>query len=167
MKQLHPKAVWLFFLPSTIITLVFLLVVGIPFGVILTDGIAANENSYALIITIAAVLVIFLFGFLLPYFWAKFSYRFYKYELIEQGFRKESGVIMKSYVTIPYERIQNVDIQRGILARMLGLSTLKIQTAGSSMEGAEGILPGLLHKDAEKLRDELIQKAKGSKSQGL
>jgi len=167
MKQLHPKAVWLFFIPSAIIPLLFLLILGISFGAILSNGLKTGAHSNAMIMTIISILVVFVFGFLLPYFWAKLTYRFYKYELVEQGFRKESGVIIKSYVTIPYDRIQNVDIQRGILARMLGLSDLKIQTAGSSIAGAEGRLPGLLHKDAEKLRDELIVRAKGNKNQGL
>lgn len=114
-------------------------------------------------VIIAILLIILLFV------WAKLSYRFYKYELTDDGFRKELGVIYKKYVTIPYDRIQNVDIYRGILARLLGLSDLNIQTAGSSAQVSkgEGILPGLLHEDAEKLRDELIRRAKQSKNQGL
>ena len=101
--------------------------------------------------------------------WAKLSYHFYRYELTEDGFQKELGVIWKKYVTIPYDRIQNVDIHRGIIARLLGLSDLNIQTAGSAAQiyrnstfglGAEGRLPGLSKKDAERLRDELISRAK-------
>src|SRR3989344_4147735 len=80
---------------------------------------------------------------LLTYIWARLSYHFYRYELTKEGFRKESGVISKSYVTIPYNRIQNVDIYRGVMARLLGLSSLWIQTAGiSGMVRAEGLLPG-------------------------
>lgn len=103
------------------------------------------------------------------YVWARLSYRFYLYELTENGFKKESGIIYKRYVTIPYDRIQNVDIIRGVWARILGLSDLQIQTAG--MSGAayysEGRLPGLSTEDAEKLRDELINRARQSKNQGL
>ncbi len=101
--------------------------------------------------------------------WAKLTYKYYRYELTPDGFRKESGVIYKSYVTIPYERIQNVDIYRGILARLLGLSDLQIQTAGSSavmsrggMRGvnSEGRLPAVSFQVAEELRNELIKRAK-------
>ena len=123
------------------------------------------------------MLLIILMSFvLLLYVWARLSYKFYRYELTDDGFKKELGVIYKKYVTIPYERIQNVDIYRGILARILGLSDLNIQTAGASAQvtkygvfgaGAEGRLPGLLHEDAEKLRDELIKRAKHSSNQGL
>lgn len=126
---------------------------------------------------VSIFVIILLILILLLYVWAKLSYRFYRYELTDDGFKKELGVIYKKYVTIPYERIQNVDIYRGILARILGLSDLNVQTAGASAQvtrhgvfgaGAEGRLPGLLHEDAEKLRDELIKRAKHSSSnQGL
>ena len=109
--------------------------------------------------------------------WSKLSYHYYRYELTEDGFRKESGVISKKYVTIPYERIQNVDIYRGLIARILGLSDLNIQTAGASAvvtrkggamsAGAEGRLPGVSKEDAELLRDELVKRSRQSKNQGL
>jgi len=123
-----------------------------------------------------------LFWLIIPAFlvilwiWAKLTYRYYLYELTEDGFRKEHGVIWKKYVTIPYERVQNVDIYRGVIARLLGLSDLHIQTAGASAQysrygalglSAEGRLMGLSREDAEKIRDELIKRAKGSKGQGL
>jgi len=80
----------------------------------------------------------------------------------------EKGIIWKRNVSIPYERIQNVDILRGIFARMFGLSDLQIQTAGQSattgfslLSSSEGRLPGLDIQTAEKLRDELIKRAKG------
>lgn len=104
---------------------------------------------------------------------AHYAYKFYKYELREDGFRKEHGVIWKKYVHIPYERIQNVDIYRGILARLLGLSDLQIQTAGMSSvtgsygAGSEGRLLGVTKEEAERLRDELIRRARGSKNQGV
>lgn len=86
-------------------------------------------------------------------------YSNYKYALKEDGFYKEFGVINKRYVTIPYERIQNIDIKRGILARLLGLSELEIQTAGGGIL-AEGKLVGVSEQDALKIRDELLARAK-------
>ena len=122
-----------------------------------------------------------IFSFLFNFFWlavlyivicfiaAKLTYKYYKYELTDRGFRKESGIIYKKYVTIPYDRIQNVDIHRGITARILGLSDLHIQTAGTSAPSAigEGRLPGLSVEIAERLRDELVDRAKNNKDQGL
>lgn len=68
---------------------------------------------------------------------------------------------MEKYVTIPYDRIQNVDIYRGVVDRLLGLN---IHTAGWGISGwrtfdVEGYLPGLSKEVAEELRDELIHRA--------
>ena len=166
MKQLDPKAVWLFFLsliPSLVFPMVILFFWSFSFFGTPDDGFEFSLNVLNWLWLIIPIVLI------LNYLWAKLTYRFYKYELTELGFRKELGVIYKQYVTIPYDRIQNVDIYRGILARILGLSDLNIQTAGSSagMIGGEGRLPGLSKEMAEQLRDELLQRAKGARSQGL
>lgn len=169
MKQLDPKAVWLFFIRYILRCFIFLGIISVYLAVFLYKRyISISELLVWLWIIIPALLVIF-------YIWARLSYRFYRYDLNDNGFRKESGVIWKKYVTIPYGRIQNVDIFRGIWARILGLSDLNIQTAGLSSGGgrygtsyiAEGRLPGLSQEEAEKLRDELIQRARKSKNQGL
>ena len=86
------------------------------------NKIDGNEFSvWSFVGWLSIIIPIFL---ILCFIWAKLTYRFYRYESTDLGFRKESGVIYKKYVTIPYDRIQNVDIYRGILARILGLSDL-------------------------------------------
>lgn len=173
MKNLDPKAVWLFFMSSLVHVLWLSFVVALAFVSIAVDEGGFLDLGTAVGWCVAAVIAFAL----LSYGWSLLTYRFFKYELTELGFRKESGVIYKKYVTIPYTRIQNVDINRGIFARLLGLSDLQIQTAGASASfsrygmagaGAEGRLPGVSKADAEELRDELIRRAsQASKSQGL
>ena len=135
-----------------------------------------EESAGALIVGIAGWLVVVAIFLGLNYLIAWLTYKYYKFELTENGFRKESGIIYKKYVTIPYDRIQNVDIYRGLLARILGLSDLNIQTAGASLvmssgrlsgAGAEGRLPALSKTEAEKIRDELIARAKRSTHTGV
>lgn len=178
MKQLDPKAVWLFFI-SLIFRWFVVLLIPAFYLMLLLPAFFASPNAtdtpvsfgflWWLLLIIPALLIFF-------FIWARLTYRFYRYELMHDGFRKELGVIWKKYVTIPYERIQNVDIYRGIVARILGLSDLHIQTAGASAQysrygasglSAEGRLPGLSRQAAEQIRDELIRRAKGSKNQGL
>ncbi len=169
MNKLDSKSIWIFFcewfLPI-IIPLAFL-IVGLVIG---RD--AGEDMTGILSIGILVVIAYTAFSF----FWAKLSYHYYRYELTELGFRKESGVIWKKYVTIPYARIQNVDINRGILARILGLSDLHIQTAGiaggfgsygMAGMGSEGRLPGLSKEEAEKMRDELVRRASKQQNQGV
>jgi len=181
MKQLHPRAVWLFFLRFVITAIVLSIVFGNMFFVLFLAT-QTNEQNIVPPETVRPVFatafvwsgVLFIASLTLAFLWAKLTYHCYRYELREDGFRKESGVIWKHYVTIPYERIQNVDIYRGLLDRILRLSDLHIQTAGFSGYGgrlggsSEGRLPGLNPQVAEQLRDELVRRARGSsKNQGL
>lgn len=163
MQQLDPKAIWIFFVRFLIIIIVFGFIFGI-YGVafLVTYGLIAVESLPSLLI--AFVIAVALFA----YVWARLSVYYYRYELTEAVFKKEYGVIYKRYVSIPYERVQNVDIGRGLVARILGLSTLVIQTAGmSGTARSEGVLPGLLKEIAEELREEIINKVGKSKNQGL
>lgn len=164
MKQLDPKAVWLFFFSFLPRIFIFLWLVSIFATPFLGFLVIPNNSENMFFVYVGTSLIIMLLWVLillvLNYVWAKLSYKFYKYELADLGFKKESGVIYKKYVTIPYDRIQNVDINRGIFARILHLSDLQIQTAGSSgTAGSEGRLPGLSVASAEELRDELIKRA--------
>ena len=173
MKQLEPKAVWIFFVQNLLISIPFIVAV-LSIGVGVADVVEAFQFSalgwvVMVFLTLVAIVA-------LDWFIAKLTYRFVWYELKEEGFRKEHGIIWKTYVTIPYTRIQNVDIKRGVIARILGLSDLEIQTAGASATfrrngawglGAEGALPGVSREIAEELRDELIQRARKEARQGL
>ncbi len=176
MKRLDPKAVWLFFFNFDFRTFIPIIFIAIYSSIILSDFGEGLESGGVISFGFLNWLWIIIPALLaLCFIWAKLTYHFYRYELTEAGFRKELGVIYKKYVTIPYDRIQNVDINRGILDRLLGLSSLKIQTAGASsvvnpwVRGAtaEGLLPGLSREVAEQLRDELIARARQSKNQGL
>ena len=177
MKQLDPKAVWLFFISFVLRWFFVIIILSIWSSVFLNELDETLESGGGFSLSFLNWLWIIIPVFLILCFvWAKLTYYFYRYELTDAGFRKELGVIYKKYVTIPYDRIQNVDIYRGILARLLGLSDLNIQTAGMSATinrygvsggGAEGRLPALSREVAEQLRDELIQRARQAKNQGL
>lgn len=174
MTQLDPKAVWLFFVRF----MLFSLPLFVPlffFGVLASLGIKDDDgDTIPSIFSFSWVLIPILI--ILCYVWARLTNYYYRYELTDAGFRKELGVIYKRYVTIPYDRIQNVDIYRGIWARILGLSDIHIQTAGMSASvsrygtsgvGTEGRLPAISKDEAERIRDELIRRARTSRNQGL
>ncbi|MEK7108317.1 MAG: PH domain-containing protein [Patescibacteria group bacterium] len=170
MQKLDPKAVWLFFFSSIASCLILLIIFGFWIFVATVSWSVAGSISD---LGFGVIILLFIVAFLIvAYVWARLSYHYYRYELTDMGFRKELGVIWKRYVTIPYDRIQNVDIYRGVLARLLGLSDLNIQTAGATSGSgrsafSEGRLPGLSRTVAEQLRDELVLRARNSKHQGL
>ncbi|MCK4355174.1 PH domain-containing protein [Candidatus Parcubacteria bacterium] len=170
MQNLNPKVVWIFFFQFIIggLFLLFFLMMflGPIFAVKMADQ-TITPFFWILKITLPfALYLVFCFV------WAKLTYRFWLYDITEDAYKIEQGVIWKRYVSIPYERIQNVDIHRGVIARLLGLSELRIQTAGfGGAQGkwgsfSEGRLPGISKERAEQLREELISKVKGKK-QGL
>jgi len=180
MKSLHPKAFWLFLIPAILGYIPFMFIITFIFYFNLIPFEVADIGS-ELISSIAPFSVLLGLLFLvviisIQIIFTRLFYKSYKYKLTEDGFTKEFGFISKKYVTIPYDRIQNVDIYRGILSRILGLSYVNIQTAGyhsqttSSgfiMGSAEGVLPGVSKEDAEKIREQLMKYIKASKSQGL
>ncbi len=156
MKKLHPNSVWIFFTKGF---------VGFMFGIIFIlastggmMGYLVNENTSLFYLLLTAILTSTVFAFI----YAQLSYENYEYKIDDDGFKKESGIIWKNYVTIPYNKIQNVDIFRGIVARSVGVSELRIHTAGYSDDRrSEGVLPGISIEEANYLRDELVKKMKG------
>lgn len=74
-------------------------------------------------------------------------------------FRK--GLLFQRFVSVPYGRMQLVDINRGPIARALGLSELKFVTAAA----ATGVvIPGLPEATAEDLRDSLVALAESRRA---
>ena len=70
----------------------------------------------------------------------------------------QSGILTKKEQNIPYRSITDFVLVRGPFDRILGIGTIKVQTAGQSAEGYEGSLSGLLN--YEPLHDDLREKLK-------
>lgn len=83
------------------------------------------------------------------------------YKLRQDDLLFRRGIMFERIVAVPYGRLQLVDVNRGPLLRMLGLSTLKFVTASI----ATGVnLPGLPADEAEQLRDRLVALAETRRS---
>jgi membrane protein YdbS with pleckstrin-like domain len=63
-----------------------------------------------------------------------------------------SGVLRRSISTVPYGRMQYVDVMVGPIERVFGLSSLTVNTAAA---GAAVRIPGLPTAEAARLRDTL------------
>ena len=75
------------------------------------------------------------------------------YMLREDDLLFRRGIMFQRFVAVPFGRMQLVDINRGPLARALGLAELKLVTAAA----ATGVtIPGLPFDEAEQLRDHLV-----------
>lgn len=160
MKSLNPRFIWKLFVHRT---LAYLFIYPFPVFLVclsIADSFGADQQQKLLfwVIVISVVLLVVMAWV----FWitSKWTWRFYRYELRSEGFYRESGIIWKEYHHIPYSRIQNIDIYRGVWDRVFGLSYLSIQTASAMLptHSYGGKLPGLSVSDAEQLREELMQR---------
>jgi uncharacterized membrane protein YdbT with pleckstrin-like domain len=71
-------------------------------------------------------------------------YRSLSYEIQDDEVIVRAGIWTKSVKHVPYRTVTNLTIKRDVLDRLMGLGTLKIQTAGmSGQTGAEETLVGL------------------------
>jgi membrane protein YdbS with pleckstrin-like domain len=71
------------------------------------------------------------------------------------------GIMFQRFAAVPYGRMQLVDINRGPLARAVGLSELKLVTAAAA---SNVTIPGLPAQDAEDLRDRLVELAESRRA---
>ena len=66
------------------------------------------------------------------------------------------GLLLSRVVAVPYGRMQLIDMNRGPIARLLGLAELRLVTAAAA---SDVTLPGLPEQVATDLRDALVARA--------
>jgi membrane protein YdbS with pleckstrin-like domain len=66
------------------------------------------------------------------------------------------GMLVRVRTIVPFGRVQHIDVAQGPIQRPFGLATLILHTAGT--QGAAVPLPGLVHADAEAMRDRIRAK---------
>lgn len=88
-------------------------------------GLASQAAEYGLLLVpvgLAAILAVV--GYEVAY------YRRFTIELTDDFLQVYSGVFARQEREIPYHRIQNVDVTRNIVQRLLGIAQVKVETAG-------------------------------------
>jgi uncharacterized membrane protein YdbT with pleckstrin-like domain len=164
MRQPAAEAFWGFFASYFCSSAAILLVILLPLTFML----------HALAI-IGGVLLSLVFSLVFSIVWAWLTYQCWEFSLGGEVLRMNKGVVWKTSVSIPYERIQNVARTRGLFDSLLGLASLHIDTDGYSVtpgrvvffygaSASEGCLPGLHAEDAQELADEILKRAKGARS---
>ena len=177
-QQLHPGAKWLFRFRAYWGFLFLLIFVGwfvVPIILALNKFILGGANIWPVVFSFFIIYIALVIA--IAEIYARMAYKRWFYEFTGTNLKIERGIIWKHYSNIPYERVQNVDIHRGIIARMLGFSSVAIQTAGFSggyggyahagAGMAEGSLPAVSMEGAEKIRDFLMEKISKRHGQGL
>lgn len=161
---------------SGIFCCIVILFVGIiPFSLI---GVEYFFGTTIFISTIViGIIILMLVTIVIRYAFIAANVRNFSFQLTTTNIIIQQGVLSKRRDSIPFSRIQNISIKSGFFDRLFHLSTISIETAGSSfgvMRGlgrskvgssAEGVIPG--QKDPtliERKIRELIKKHSGSPS---
>ena len=80
-------------------------------------------------------------------YWRRFEYRVGQSEI-----RIDSGIFSRTHRSIPFDRVQDVDITQGPVARLLGLAQVKFET-GASAGQEEGVIQAIALSRAEEIRN--------------
>ena len=78
------------------------------------------------------------------------------YLLREQDVSYHSGLLFYKLTTIPFNRIQHVEVSQNMIEKGIGLSSVKIFTAGGSVSDLS--IPGLLPDKAHQIESFLLAK---------
>ncbi|MBA3676724.1 MAG: PH domain-containing protein [Sphingosinicella sp.] len=79
-------------------------------------------------------------------YWRRFRYGVGNREIVI-----ESGIFHRQRRVIPFDRIQDIDIEQGLLSRLFGTAKVKIETGGGSKN--EGDLDSVALEEAHRLRE--------------
>ncbi len=128
--------------------------------IIVTAGIFIAYNfaeEYRILVPFAGGL------FLLNFIWSYISnYQWFRksgYAMREHDIIFKRGFLFEKTTVVPFNRVQHVSTNRGVMDKMLNLSALNIFTAGGS--GSDVGLPGLFPETANSLKEALAARMSG------
>ena len=143
-RSLHPKVVLTWRIFGGIGLLFPLAGISIPSWFLL-DTLAWLPAAIALVLLVLGVT-----------WYPNARYRRWRWQLTERALEMRYGVVVHRHEAVPYFRVQQIDIERGPVDRLLGLATLQVTTASASGSGS---LPGIAEGEAPLVRQELLLRA--------
>jgi len=147
MTPLHPNQIWVLTIRAGLFAVVLALA-----AFALDRGLLGRAPVPPLALPLV-VLALGLAGtFVLP----RRRYRRWGYREGEDEIEIRRGMLVRVRTIVPFGRVQHIDVAQGPIQRPFGLATLILHTAGT--HGAAVPLPGLLHADAEAMRDRIRAK---------
>lgn len=108
------------------------------------------------VLTSLGVLVV---GVLAVGLWAFLSWRATRYRVGEDAVELHTGVLNRQQRQVRLDRLQAVDVVQPLVARLVGLSELKLEVAGGA--GSDVSLAYLPNAEAQRLRRTLLARAAG------
>jgi membrane protein YdbS with pleckstrin-like domain len=140
MTGVHPK--YLYILIFNILITYCIGIISLVLAILFSSNdsfkVVAFYGIVGLVIFTLATIGIYILGF-----------KMRVYAIREKDICYAHGYFVNKTLVVPYNRIQHIEITRSFLARKLGLSSLKIFSAGES--GGDLVIPGLPKEVADSL----------------
>ncbi len=80
-----------------------------------------------------------------------------QYALRERDITYQQGLLLRTVISIPFNRLQHAEVSQGVAERAMKLASLKVYTAGGG--GSDLSIPGLPLERAYELKDFVLQQA--------
>ncbi|WP_165953103.1 PH domain-containing protein [Pedobacter changchengzhani] len=126
---------------------------GKAFGVLIILAFVKTPSNYLAYMVLGIGLIILL-SFVFAYLWY-INFTFFL-DQTKQEFVVNKGIFNRDQVTIPFNKIQQVNINQSILQKIIGVYGLKIDTAGSN--GEEVSIKAIDEASAYNLKEHLLNK---------
>lgn len=111
------------------------------------------------VLLIVVLVCLAVIGLFIGFAWV--SWRFHTYRIAGDAVEERSGVLFRQHRRAPLERIQSVNLQRPLIARLVGLTQVEVQTAG---QGGQVTLSYLGFNAAKTLREDILRSAARSRA---
>jgi putative membrane protein len=95
--------------------------------------------------------------------WSVIAYFRYYYSLSDEELIIQKGILRKTDVNVPYERIQSVNFKQNFLHQILNVTEVAIDTAGSGEKEIQ--IDALTLQNAKTLRAEILRRKKNEASE--
>lgn len=115
--------------------------------------VAASAGAGRVLPGVAIALVLAVAGGLLVRWWTSLVWRSWQFRVGGGALHLRHGVLTRRESTIPYHRVQHIDLEAGPLERRMGLTSLILRTASAS---SDSTVPGIDAADAEALRARIL-----------
>ncbi|MCC5950481.1 MAG: PH domain-containing protein [Acidimicrobiia bacterium] len=107
-------------------------------------------------LVVAAPFVVLAVMLVLLAVWAVLRWRCWRWSVWPDAIELSYGVIVRTESLVPFHRIQQIDIRRGPLERLVGLASLEVHTAAAT---SDAWIPAVDEDLADPLRRALLERA--------
>ncbi|MEM1132527.1 MAG: PH domain-containing protein [Pseudomonadota bacterium] len=141
--------------PLSLLLAVISILPRFAFGAIPLFFALREDGNIALLVAAGFIII----GSIIAMFFAWLKWSRFSFTLGDNEIRITSGVLSRNSRSIPYERVQDVNIEQNLLARILGLATVKLETGSGG--GSDGALDAVLLERADAIRDTIRERKAG------